>query len=118
VLLQDPAFSFEEIDMELQHIIVNEARWQGYFAACGVLPFTLVYEDLAAAPEEAARRILEYLGTPVPSDLSVGPIRWRKMADATTDEWVRLFTALKEGTAHRHDGRAEDSNSCRDRYQG
>jgi len=59
-------------------------------------PFTIAYEDLAAAPEDVVLSILEYLGIPLPGGLP--PLRWahQQQADELTGAWVQQYLALKE----------------------
>jgi len=44
-------FKFDAIDHLLHRIEFHEIAWQQYFAACGIRPFTVVYEDLVLAYE-------------------------------------------------------------------
>jgi LPS sulfotransferase NodH len=96
---QEPVFDFASIEHRRQNILRHETAWQRYFAGCGVTPFTVVYEDLITARESITLDILRYLGVSIPADLSFGPRRMRKQADALTEEWVRRYYQLKGQSA-------------------
>jgi LPS sulfotransferase NodH len=91
----EPVFDFDEIDGLVQEIITHEAAWQQYFADCSVTPFTVVYEDLVPAYHDTARRILEFLHVPIPTDLAFGERRMKKQADALSEEWVQRYCETK-----------------------
>jgi LPS sulfotransferase NodH len=89
--VEELPFDFEQIDGRARKIIVHESLWQEYFQTCGVVPFTVVYEDLVADYEATTRRVLEYLAIPAPVHLTLGPPRLQKLADAQSEAWVRRF---------------------------
>jgi LPS sulfotransferase NodH len=57
---------FEAIDRLAQQIVADEADWWRYFEACGIQPFTVVYENMLGAPELTAHDVLHYLHIPIP----------------------------------------------------
>lgn len=91
-----PEFKFDAIDHLVQEVVMREASWQEYFAACGAVPYVVVYEELVNAYEETARAILDFLEIPVPSDLVFGARELQRQADALSEEWVRRYRNLKQ----------------------
>jgi trehalose 2-sulfotransferase len=61
----DLASHFEEIDRLAQQIVADETDWWRYFDACGIKPFTVVYENMLKASESTTRDILHYLQVPI-----------------------------------------------------
>ena len=57
----------------------------------------MLYENFASSPQASTRNILERLGLPAPSDLSVEP-RMKRQSDGINDDWVRRFSELRLGT--------------------
>ncbi len=90
----EPVFDFAAIDTIVQATVAHDAAWQQYFAACGVQPLTLVYEDLVASYEESVLRVLTYLEVVLPPQVAFGPRRMRKQADAQSEEWVQRYLEL------------------------
>lgn len=92
----EPAFDVAAIDRLVQLSIQADQTWHEYFQRYGIRPFTIVYEDLAAAPEDVVLLILEHLGIPLPDGLP--PLHWahQKQADGLTEAWIQQYLALKE----------------------
>jgi LPS sulfotransferase NodH len=91
---RDPVFDFAAIDGIVQATIEHDAAWQRYFAACGVAPLTVVYEELLSSYEGTALRVLDYLHVARPPRLAFGPRQMKKQADAQSEEWVRRYGEL------------------------
>jgi LPS sulfotransferase NodH len=83
-----PVYSRPAIDTLHGQLEDHEAAWRRWFEERGVRPLELVYEDFADRPGEAAAKVLDHLGVPVPAGLSAGP-PLRRQSDALTAEWVR-----------------------------
>ena len=65
----------------------DNAVWREWFAAAGVRPYAVVYEDLEADQEAATRGILEFLELELPpSQTIVG--RHKRLRDELSAEWV------------------------------
>lgn len=88
-----PHFNFQLIDAAVHGITREEAKWEGYFAAAGIVPFTVIYEDLVRDFEPTVRRLLDYLAVELPPDFSFPPPRLQKQADALSEEWVERYYA-------------------------
>jgi LPS sulfotransferase NodH len=89
----DPAFDFAVIDPLVRQAAADDQSWQRFFRQHGIEPFPMAYEDLATAPAQTARRVLDHLGLPPPA--APWPPSWRhqRQADARTDDWVRRYHA-------------------------
>lgn len=90
-------FHYRAIEHLLQQILVEEASWDAFFEHCGVRPALVLYENFASSPQASTRNILERLGLPAPSDLSVEP-RMKRQSDGINDDWMRRFCELRLGT--------------------
>ncbi len=90
-----PEYRFEAIDRFVQEIVMHEAAWQAYFDRHAIVPFTVVYEDLASAYEETALKILDWFGVSYPPDLVFGPRLLQKQADAVSEIWVERYREEK-----------------------
>jgi|SRR5579875_19530 len=93
---RQPTYDFERIDDLVRQIDEHNESWQGFFAANGIEPFHLIYEDLARAPEAAVIEILRHLGVDVPPDLHFRERRLRKQADSLSEEWVARYRLERE----------------------
>lgn len=86
-----------EIDRLLEGINAEEMAWQRYFREAGVSPLRLQYETLAAAYEDTAHQVLEYLGVPRPAGLVSGERHLKRQADAQSERWVQEYYTWKAG---------------------
>jgi LPS sulfotransferase NodH len=93
--VKEPAFDFDALDYTVKCIEKDELEMQQYFAACGVQPFKVVYEDFVQAYEETALQILDYLHIPIPKDLVFVERKMKKQANEQSEEWVHLYHQLK-----------------------
>ena len=93
--VQEPKFDFVLIDNLHRLILEGEQGWQNFFAACGVTPFKVVYEELVATYETTALEILDYLHVPYPDNLVFGKRKMKKQATTLNDEWTQKYRAMK-----------------------
>jgi LPS sulfotransferase NodH len=70
---------------------MREVAWQEYFTEAHITPFTIIYEDFIASPEPTIRQMLAHLNISVPSDWTLKEMITKKMADATSEMWVREY---------------------------
>lgn len=94
--VRQPYFDAQAIDYLIMVNLMSEAAWQEYFAECGVIPFTVAYEDLPATLEETTLKILQYLDIPVPERLPFAEPRVEKQGDALSEEWRQRYYQFKE----------------------
>lgn len=85
-----PRFDAAAIGREHAALQAAEAGWAAWFAAEGISPLRLRYEDLAADPAAALARVLAVLGLPAPAQALPPTAR---LADATSAEWAARFRA-------------------------
>jgi LPS sulfotransferase NodH len=68
------------------------SAWKEWFAANGIEPLPISYEELVDEPAGVARRALRFIGVPVPDDLVV-EARTRRQGDEVNEEWIRRYLA-------------------------
>ncbi|NBD38867.1 MAG: hypothetical protein GVY10_09890, partial [Verrucomicrobia bacterium] len=91
---EDVPYSAADIARCLQRIRKEEAAWEAFFAAEGLQPKVIVYEDFASRQREAFRELLESLDLPaVPEDRIQKPPSIRRQATANNEELKNLFLA-------------------------
>lgn len=77
-----------------------EARWAEWFAAEGIAPLRLSYEELAADPRGVLAQVLGWLGCDPAAAQQVSP-GTKRLADAKSAAWVARFrseTAARGGS--------------------
>jgi LPS sulfotransferase NodH len=70
-----------------------EDGWRRWFAATGIRPLEVVYEDLARDRLAAANAVLEFVDLPRLDAGSLPPVRYRQQADSLTDRYADLVRA-------------------------
>lgn len=99
LLQKELTFNFEHINTIYYRSLAQEVAWQKYFAARGVTPFKVVYEDFVDNYEQTIKDILNYLKISIPNDLGFHKRKLIKMADAQSDEWVERYLEIKRQRA-------------------
>jgi LPS sulfotransferase NodH len=90
----EPAFDFEQID-GLYHVArVHDGAWARWFAAHGVDPIRVVYEELAADPAGATDDVLARLRLEPSSVEGRAPMELARQADAVNRDWVARYRRL------------------------
>lgn len=84
----EPVFSFRAINYLVRLLTAHDASWDAYFLGLGHEPMKVTYEDLAQDTPTVVRRVLSYLGIPVPDDLEIRSPGLSVQADAASEEWV------------------------------
>jgi LPS sulfotransferase NodH len=87
-----PVYCAAAIDALHAQLAEHEAAWRQWFAARGIVPLELVYEEFAERPAEAAATVLEHLGVACPAGFAARP-PLRRQADELTEEWVHRHQA-------------------------
>jgi LPS sulfotransferase NodH len=85
-----PVYDFDRIAATLADLEAQDAGWTAWFAAQGITPLRLWYEDLSADPADAVVQICRALGTSAPDVRRIAP-GVGKLADATSADWIRRF---------------------------
>ena len=94
----EPTFDFETIGALVGVATVDDGAWREFFDRHGIEPLTIVYEDLEQDPEQACRRVLDFLQLSASAPSPAQDWRHQRQADALTDEWVARYHALNGST--------------------
>jgi LPS sulfotransferase NodH len=79
------------VDDRVTDLVAWDAGWEAFFAAAGVRPVSLVYEDLVRDPGAAVRELLSALEIELPVDWKPGPPERSRLADDTTERWLAAY---------------------------
>jgi trehalose 2-sulfotransferase len=99
---REPAFDPLAIGEIERTLLQNEMRWRSYFAAAGVEPLVVTYEELSGAYVTVLRRVLEWLGVPAAGEIPIRAPRLMRQADGKTEEWLARYLEIK--------GKHDDAN--------
>ncbi len=86
---QELVFSFRAINYLVRLLTAHDASWDAYFLGLGAEPLKITYEELAESTDAVIRRVLAYLGVPVPASMVMQAPRLSVQADEVTEDWVR-----------------------------
>lgn len=78
----------------------DEGRAQLYFAANGIVPLEIAYEDLLAQTDVEIRRIADHLGVQGPVWIDHGKVELQIQGDALNAAWRARFVAERRALAH------------------
>jgi len=82
----------------LQHIDAGNRGWEGYFAARGITPLDVSFDDLVRDRDATVRRVMATVGV----ELDVVPAPTTKQqSDTQSAEWERRFLAARPEYASR-----------------
>lgn len=82
-----PEYDFDRIDGLIAYGDMCQGHWRNFFAANGVKPHELTYEQIAADYEQSMGGVLEFLG----SAAAVPPARMRKQSDTGNEASVLRY---------------------------
>ena len=88
-------FDFAAIDALVGVATADDRAWADFFDRYGIEPLVIAYEDLEQDPEQACRRVLDFLDLSAPPGPSARAWRHQRQADGLTDDWVRQYRTLK-----------------------
>jgi LPS sulfotransferase NodH len=89
---REPRYDGAEISRLVGTIREDNQAWRDWFAAQGVQPYPVRYEDLDADPAGVTRSVLSFLGLkPPPGCAIIAPSR--RLADGVSDDWVARYRA-------------------------
>ncbi|MEM6372551.1 MAG: Stf0 family sulfotransferase [Pseudomonadota bacterium] len=86
----NPVFDRSAIAAELSTLQRYDTEWEDWFDREAICPLRITYEDLSADPIATTRQILIWLGIDPASARPFSPAV-RKLADATSADWVAQF---------------------------
>jgi trehalose 2-sulfotransferase len=91
----EPVFDAAEIARLERLVAANDAKWQGFFARCGIDPLVITYEELGADYAGTISRVLSWLGVAEPDPSQIRPPRLRRQADELSEAWLVRYAAVK-----------------------
>ena len=94
-----PEFDRAQIEKVVRRIERGEAGWERVFDRYEIIPYRLTYEELAAAPAQKAREVLEFVGVELPEDFQVQAPAIERQADELSDEWVARYRAESDASS-------------------
>jgi LPS sulfotransferase NodH len=88
-------FDFQQIEDLYRVVRAHDRDWRRWFAAHGIEPYRVVYEELAAAPEQIGREVLAALGLELqPGGSLDAPPELTPQADAVNAAWSARYRQL------------------------
>lgn len=91
--LAQPRYDAGAILRLIRRLAGNQARWRSYFARNGIAPLHLLYEDVAADPQAAARAIGRLLALDQDPRVDLARVSTEIQRDVVTEEWRARFLA-------------------------
>ncbi len=92
-------FSEEAVWGEIRYfenaLVTQERTWSRFFAATGIEPLELSYEELVDEPAEAVQQILALMDIEPPNDLEVCP-RLKRQSNEDTERWLERYLACRD----------------------
>jgi LPS sulfotransferase NodH len=89
--VQQPYFDFDWIEGEYWNLLKAEQNWRDYFAASGIEPLTLVYEEFSERFEDTITEVLRYLEIDLPPTYAPPPPTIQKQGDELNESWVEQY---------------------------
>ena len=86
--LREPNYQFDHIMRFVAEIQRQNQHWNKFFNANGIIPFRIVYEELASDYVGTLAELFAYLGRP---DAAIPPPRLNKQADERSDAFCARF---------------------------
>ena len=90
-----PEFNFEEVRSAKERFEREDASWGEFFAENSIDPVEVHYESFAADYERGVAGILERFGIETPEGFAVKPLTYKKLADATNEEWRERYLQME-----------------------
>jgi LPS sulfotransferase NodH len=87
-------FDYQHIDVWVRQMIEQDQAWDEFFRSHAIQPVRIIYEELAAAPQETVLTVLRELG--VTDSVEFSGSRLQRQADEISDRWVERYYKLKE----------------------
>ena len=87
-----PAYDAVAIEGFVSEAVDHDAAWRRWFAAQGIAPMPLSYEELSAAPQTVLADVLVALGQDRAA-ASRAKVRSSRMADAESADWAARYRA-------------------------
>ena len=92
----EPGFDFGQVRGRVRLIEDHNAAWQRWFAAEGIQPYPVLYEDLEVDPVRIASGVLGFLGLDLPVGREI-TIRHKRLADELNAHWIESYHRYESG---------------------
>jgi LPS sulfotransferase NodH len=92
---QQIPFDFDKIQLLVSILKCADAAWRRFFNEHSIRPYVITYESLHHSYESTIRTTLRHLEVDSGA-ISIGSPRVRKMAGATSSQWVQRYKVLAE----------------------
>jgi LPS sulfotransferase NodH len=89
----DAQFDYREIDRLVALIHRFDASWSRYFAAVGITPLQIVYEDMVADFGGTVRAVLRHIGVNA-EHIAIPTPTLQRQADALSEAWERQYRSI------------------------
>jgi LPS sulfotransferase NodH len=86
----DPSFDFGQVRELVRQIEDDNAAWEAWFAAEGIRPYRVLYEELDANPGDVASGVLSFLGLDLPAGREI-TVRHKRLADELNARWIESY---------------------------
>ncbi len=87
-----PHFDREQIDALVRETAKLNVAWRGWFAANGIVPLEVRFEDLVEDMVGETRRVFRHLEIDLPESAAIAE-RTVKMGDAVDEDWQGRYRA-------------------------
>jgi LPS sulfotransferase NodH len=84
-------FDREDIARKIVRVQQEEAAWERFFEQEGIAAHRVGYEELANAPDQTTRGVLEFLGVELPPAFGFDPPLMQRQSDELSEEWVARY---------------------------
>jgi LPS sulfotransferase NodH len=86
----EPGFDFGEVRERVRLVEDHNAAWEEWFAAEGIQPYPVLYEELDADPVRIASGVLGFLGLDLPAGREI-TIGHKRLADELNAQWIESY---------------------------
>lgn len=87
----NPNYDASHIMKCLHDIARLNARWEVYFAANGISPLKLVYEDILADPQDGVDAVARLVGLQTSPPVDMAKITLQRQSDELSGQWRQQF---------------------------
>jgi LPS sulfotransferase NodH len=85
-----PGFDFGQVRDLVRQVKEDNASWEAWFAAEGIQPCRVLYEELDADPIGIASGVLGFLGLDLPEGREI-TVRHKRLADELNAQWIESY---------------------------
>ena len=96
-VVREPIYDAGAIISALDRITEENSQWDNYFAAQGIVPLHITYEQLIRDMDSTVRKVMAYIDSPV--DVVPAP-QTKKQSESSSRQWAERF--VNEHPEHVH----------------